>query len=817
MEKTTKKRFGHYQIRYAIYGVLFGAGFPVIGTLIQCSVLFDQISWDFLMKSQQETQMLWIIDSAPFFLGLFASFGGLQMDRVQSKNEELQERYYQMSKLRELAEEGNKAKSSFLANMSHEIRTPMNAIIGLSYLVLKGNLENKQRGQIEKIQLSSESLMRIIDDILDFSKIEAGELSFELGSFELERTMNDVTDVANVKLKSKREIEFIIEYDQEIPTMIIGDQLRLRQVLINLLDNAVKFTEQGDIKLTCKLVKKTDNGVFIHFSISDSGIGISKDQIETLFSPFHQADISTTRKYGGTGLGLVICKRLINMMQGEISVTSNLGEGSTFSFDAFFESAPSSIVPVTEKKGLKDLKVLLVDDSDSARTVLGDMLQSFGFNVFEASSAEEGIAIFRTSGDNDPFSLVVADWFMPDMDGLELIEELQKEVGQSSSILMVTAFGADNLREASRSNLIDSYLLKPISPSILFDAIQNTFTKKNFTGTSNLSDPLNLEYYKSKLEGLKVLLVEDNEINMELATELLKDVGLGYKQAINGQKALEILQEEEFDGVLMDIQMPVMDGLTATKEIRKIQKFKELPIIAMTAHALTGERAKSLASGMNVHINKPINPELLYQTLINFLDVDREREKKVEDVQSSYPKEVKDEEFPKIVGINTVDGLKRAGGKHGLYKKVLIDFARSNKFIEQDISKLTELGSSTELSKLLHNIAGVCGNIGATKQYMSAISLSVFLKEINEEDFASKKDQLIKVAVDIQQIVKNIDESLEDSAKERSRVLEDIDAKNLNKLLNTISTLVEDNDPSSVELLEEALDKHSFSRYNLKC
>ena len=285
----------HYATRYAIYGAIFGFMFPIFGTIAECFIQYGELSWDLMKQAQRESKMLWIIDTAPIFLGLFAAFGGVQMDRIHEKNKELKSRYQEMNKLRILANEANKAKSAFLANMSHEIRTPMNAIIGLSYLLLKkNNLGSDARSHIEKIQYSSNSLMRIINDILDFSKIEADELKFENKTFELEKTINNVSDIVNVKLRSEQEIEFIIDYDQSIPKALIGDQLRLKQVLVNLLDNAVKFTEKGEIKLTCKNGGNTSEGIHIQFSISDSGIGISSQQMDGLFAPFQHCLLYTS-------------------------------------------------------------------------------------------------------------------------------------------------------------------------------------------------------------------------------------------------------------------------------------------------------------------------------------------------------------------------------------------------------------------------------------------------------------------------------------------------------------------------------------------
>jgi len=796
---------------YFLYGAAFGLNFPIIGTLLQCFLDDVGYSWSALVIAQTEYPLLWIIDLAPIFLGVFASFGGQQMDKVNQKNKEMLLRYEEMVKLRKEADTANHAKSEFLANMSHEIRTPMNAIIGMSYLLQKTKLEEKQQDYVTKVEMSSKNLLRIIDDILDFSKIEAGKLTLENTDLYLEELISGVADTVNVKLQKKNDVELVTYIDPQIPPVISGDSVRLRQVLLNLADNAVKFTASGEIILSAKVITKMSYGVIIQFSVTDTGLGMTPEQLKKLFTPFQQADLSTTRKYGGTGLGLAICRKIVEMMDGELEVESELNKGTEFKFHAFFSSAESTGSSISKMDSVLGMKALLVDDSESARLVLGEMLTSFGFIVLTAKNAEEAIDIYVKEQSSDiPLSLMVVDWRMPGMDGLELVKNLRSREGEDvPSVLMVTAFGVETVREAAKNKTVDGYLLKPINPSTLFDSLNTILYLGEKRKLNKTKEKEVIDNYRDHLKGVKVLLVEDNEINMELAIELLSDVGIEVDTASNGLIGVQKINENKYDLVLMDIQMPELDGLSATREIRRQEKFASLPILAMTAHAMKGEYEKSIAAGMNDHITKPIDPHVLYTSIIKFTKGVNFERTKTEDAQSSSV------ESPFIInGLDVNQGIARVAGKISSYEKLLANFVSSYADFSVKCESLVKEKNSHELSAYLHTVAGVSGNIGANAIYTKIREASVISKECAEKNSALNDEfvkELIAIGSEFDLLIKEISAHTNVSS-ETLTDKEEISPEKWREIVDQIVLLAEENDVDSAALCEELITKYTLDK-----
>ena len=671
------------------------------------------------------------------------------------------------------AEMATQAKSDFLANMSHEIRTPMNAIIGLSHLCLQTKLSSKQKDYIKKVYNSSNALLRIINDILDFSKIEAGKLDMESVDFTLEEVLGNLSSMVAMKTQEKN-LELITETAIDVPPNLVGDPLRLGQILTNLTNNAVKFTQQGEIAIVTEVLEKSKDQVRLKFTVRDTGIGMTQNQIDRLFQAFTQADTSTTRKYGGTGLGLTICKRLVEMMGGKIWVESQQDVGSHFMFEVVLgrstHLSEHLLIPTSD---LRELKVLVVDDNESALNVTSEYLSSFTFQVTKASNGKEALKIIKEADQTEkPFELVVMDYKMPEMDGMQATLNIKKQLQLKKIpvVIIATAYGANDLvQRATIEADIDGFLVKPINQSLLFDVVMESFGHSEHSGRTPVQfNPTNNSM--SALSGAIILLVEDNEINQQVTRELLEQANVQVLTAENGKIALDKVNNNTFDGVLMDVQMPIMDGLTATKEIRKNPHHSQLPIIAMTANAMTEDRARCLEAGMNDHISKPVNPHKMFDTLKKWITPASPKplpsQSNSKQITSDIIEinKIHNDPLMTMQDIDTHSGLARSGGNLLLYKQIVTKFRNNQNNVVQEITSTLEKGDIPTAKRLIHTLKGVSGTIGADTLQESAKNLEACIHQGGDTKSCSK--ELKNVTETLSRVIMAIDGTVSDQTEQ---------------------------------------------------
>jgi len=713
-------------------------------------------------------------------------------------------------------EKATQAKSEFLAKMSHEIRTPMNAIIGLSHLTLKTRLDSHQKDLVEKTQDASQALLGLINDILDFSKIEAGKMTIESVVMNIEGLLKKTANICALKAHSKG-LELIVKTAPNVPNKIKSDPIRLQQILVNLVTNAVKFTEKGHVLIEVKLNEQDNNK--IEFNVADTGIGLSDGSIEHLFQSFSQADSTITRKFGGTGLGLSICKQLTELMQGDIWVNSELGKGSTFGFTASFDEVEQSELIKSNNVIIEGLNVLVVDDNALCLSVIVDLLEQFGCKISTADNAATALELIDNAVlVEQPFDLVITDWRMPQMDGIELAHAINQNIQQQNlpAVLMVTAFDKGDAISLSQAAGIDGYLEKPVDASILLDAMMNALKLDN--------DNMHCQSLHKGLLDLshaEILLVEDNELNQQVVLGFLEETQAKIDVAVNGKIALDMLEEKAYDIVFMDLQMPVMGGITATQNIRNQTKFENLPIVAMTAHAMQEELQKCIDVGMNDYFTKPIDPNALFVLLAKWLS--NETTSQLKNKALEKPKLEPDEkstkteagtflsELAELTILDVDNAIKSMGGRTHIYQQLVIDFSKNYKDSVDSLRDIYQQKNYEEAFRVAHSLKSNANYIGATTLTKRATELEAQLKNKPESAdliMASTCIELNNVLLALSSLTKTEDRSDSDQQDDidNSQIINlEYYSGQLKVLLGSIDNLIKQENAEVEDLLPRLL------------
>lgn len=725
---------------------------------------------------------------------------GLTLDISSQKNVE-----DALEKAKEVAESATKAKSDFLANMSHEIRTPMNAIIGMTYLALQTELDKRQKDYIGKAEKAAKNLLGIINDILDFSKIEAGRMTLETIDFSLEESVSNLASVIAVKAQEKN-LEFLVHVDPRVPEIVVGDSLRLGQVLLNLCGNAIKFTESGEVLVDVSMKELTDDDVDLVFSVKDTGIGMSEEQQAKLFQSFSQADASITRKYGGTGLGLAISKHIVDKMGGTISVKSAPNQGSTFSFNIRLPIRNKE--RVIHKKAaidLQGLSILLIDDNESNVFILSEMIETMGFKILIAKNSKEAIDIIQEHA----VDAVLIDSQLSTTSGIDVAKEIV-DISPSLSphiMIMASAFGSELVVKRAEEEGFAQVVFKPITPSTLFDNLAEMLSKDPLGMHDLINVSVGNSQKQKNLKGYRILLVEDNEINQQIAQEILSSAGAKVTLANDGVEGVDAALAEKFDIALMDIQMPNMDGYSATKKIRETLSPEALPIFAMTASAMQEDQDKAIEIGMQGHIAKPIDPVAVIKTIAEWggdkhQDQDQDEGGEAESVARPDTQPSSTEILDSVSDIAALDvgeGLNRVGKNEKLYINLLQKFAIGQSGVKEKVSEALAQDDVEGATRMVHTLKGVAGNIGAKEIYLMAQKWEQALKD-GELDFSSDLPEKLEALC--AQIIDLLPEEKQEGDMANSALTE-VEKEKISPSLSKLKSLLEEDDTQAVDVMDE--------------
>ncbi|ACA85124.1 multi-sensor hybrid histidine kinase [Shewanella woodyi ATCC 51908] len=761
-------------------------------------------------------------DEMGILANVFKSMAGRIFEYSTTLEQKVSERTSELVESHKRAEIASKAKSNFLAHMSHEVRTPMNAIIGLSQLMLKTSLDKRQRDFMEKVLSSSDVLLNTINDVLDYSKIEANKLTLDEFQFDLRDVLRRVTNISAYKAQSKG-VELLLDVDEKVPFHWIGDPTRLGQILINLASNAVKFTEKGEVVIRVKLLEQQGQLSTLRFSIIDTGIGIDHHRLNQLFSPFTQIDSSITRKYGGTGLGLAICRQLTELMNGRIWVDSEINKGSQFHFTCKIKpnnGSNSQRWPSYNK--LKGMQALVVDDNAMAREVLADILSSLGIEVTTVADGYAALDELESATSSDsPYDVVFLDWNIPAINGVETAKKIENNINIKPPVamLMVTAYDVDRVETDAHQANIKKIISKPVDASGIHDSLAEIFFQEKIPRPTSTNRELNLlgSLDLSVLRDSRILVVDDSALNREVAREFLVDVGIKVSTASNGEQAIRMIKQANYDLVLMDVQMPVMDGLTATQIIREDNQYKQLPIIAMTAHASPDDYKRSLDSGMNDHLNKPIDHQLLYRTITRWIDASASINQFDADEPDSYlsfseqdktsepTSTEKEDTFPiELPGFDTSIGLKRHNHKADLYLRMLNLFYKEYRNIEQEIREEKSQGNFTYLHRLFHTIKSSAASLGEATLSELASTLEKLMHNLAvpvDKELDEKIEQ--ELALFFTQFNHSLASLTQLQVEESSTITSsDVDdSKRVKQLIHQLNELLEDDNAAAEKLI----------------